>query len=114
MEDLGIARVLRCGGEKGEEPYFEVFKDVPYVGRSVLDVLNYLYEDRDSSLAFRHSCRVALCNVCTVKVNGKAVLSCKALATKEMTIEPPAGFGLIRDLVTDRTKVGGGAEDVAS
>jgi fumarate reductase (CoM/CoB) subunit B len=72
----------------------------------VTDVLNYIYQNRDQSLAFRYSCRAGLCGVCLLKVNGKACLSCHRIAEKEMTIEPPSQYSVIKDLVVDFPKKG--------
>lgn len=99
-EDLGVVRIHRYDPGVDDEPRVEVFEGVPYVGRTVMDVLRDLYETRDRSLAFRCSCRAGLCTVCRMKVNGKSVMACMRMADKDMLIEPPGTGGLIKDLVT--------------
>jgi len=73
-------------------------------GMTVLGVLDYIYEYIDSSLAYYQSCRNGRCKGCWVVVNGKAVLSCTAIATDGMKISSLEKFALIRDLVVDFKK----------
>ena len=101
MGGSGIVKILRFDPEKDKEPKMETFEDVPYEGMRVTDVLNYIYQNVDSSLAFRYSCRAGLCGVCILRVNGKACMSCNKIAEKAMTIEPPGQYAVIKDLVVD-------------
>lgn len=71
-------------------------------GESVLGVLQYVYENLDSSLAFYSSCRIGLCTGCLVRVNGKAVLACTTAAEGDMLIEPYHRESRVRDLVVER------------
>ena len=71
---------------------------------TVLGVLDYIYENIDSGLAYYQSCRNGRCKACWVKVNGKPVLSCKTIATNGIKISPLEKFALIRDLVVDFNK----------
>jgi len=107
-EDMGTMKIYRFNPAVDEAPRFEVFEGVPYVGRTVMDVLRDLYETRDPSLAFRCSCRAGLCTACRMRVNGKAVMACMRMAEKEMVIEPPGSGAVIKDLMT--TLSGGAAE----
>ncbi len=70
-----------------------------------------LIQNIDSSLAFRYSCRAGLCGVCILKVNGKACMSCHKIADKEMTIEPPSQYTVIKDLVVDFQKKKPGSKE---
>jgi succinate dehydrogenase/fumarate reductase iron-sulfur protein len=95
-------KVFRYNPEKEEKPKYEAY-EVPFEEKmTVLDVLTYIYENYDGSLAFRRSCRVGICGVCMVRVNGKAVLACtKIVNEKNMTIEPLPRVKIVRDLVTE-------------
>jgi len=104
MGGSGIVKIFRFDPGKDKKPRFQTFKDVPYAGMRVTDVLNYIYQNLDQSLAFRYSCRAGLCGVCLLEVNGKACLSCHRIAEKEMTIEPPSQYAVIKDLVVDLPK----------
>ncbi len=99
-EDLGVVKIYRYDPSVNTEPRFEVFEGVPYVGRTVMDVLRDLYGTRDRSLAFRCACRAGLCTVCRMKVNGQAVMACMRMAEKDMVIEPPGTGEVIKDLMT--------------
>lgn len=78
---------------------------VPYGDRMrVLDALNFIRENYDSTLAFRFSCRFyAKCGTCAAMVDGKPVLTCYEPAHDQMLIEPLANLPVIRDLVVERT-----------
>lgn len=85
-------------GKQWEQSYVAVFADDEVV--SVMNVLNYIYQNLDGTLAyFNHAaCQQAACGKCTVKVNGKVRLSCKETATGHMLIEP-ANEKVVRDLI---------------
>jgi succinate dehydrogenase/fumarate reductase iron-sulfur protein len=70
-------------------------------GFTVLDGLNYIYENLDSSLAFRASCLAGLCMVCLIQINGRIQCPCKTLMAKEMKLAPLPNKKVIRDLVVD-------------
>ncbi|HEY3956407.1 MAG TPA: 2Fe-2S iron-sulfur cluster-binding protein [Streptosporangiaceae bacterium] len=70
----------------------------------VLDALLAIQRDTDATLAFRYSCRVAMCGTCTVRVNGRAVLACQAEIPDgggPVHVEPLTGLPVLRDLVVD-------------
>lgn len=75
-------------------------------GTKVLDVLVAIQRDHDPSLAFRYSCRVAMCGTCGLRVNGTAVLACQTtvpLTEQVLHLAPLAGLPIVRDLVVDPT-----------
>ena len=101
-DNMVSMKVFRFDPEVGKEPRFETYL-VPHEG-SVLDALRYIYENYDSSMAYRFGCSGAghqRCGACPVLVNGRPALSCKKLIEKEMTIEAHPKFEVIRDLVLD-------------
>ncbi len=67
---------------------------------SLLDALEIIYRDRDSTLAFfRHaSCRQSACGGCLVRANGRLVLACREKAEGEVRLEP-WNDKVVRDLV---------------
>jgi NAD-dependent dihydropyrimidine dehydrogenase PreA subunit len=96
-------KVFRFDPEEDKEPRYETYF-TPFEDHTVLDVLRYIYEDCDSTLAFRFGCAGAVylrCGACAVLVNGRPTFSCKKLAEEEMTIEPHPKFEVIRDLAVD-------------
>ncbi|MDR1212396.1 MAG: hypothetical protein LBK40_09225 [Spirochaetaceae bacterium] len=84
--------------------------ELPGSGRtiSVMQVLDYIYEKLDHSLAYyRHSaCCQGICGRCAVKLNGKNTLACTAKVEPEAErlLLEPAGKNVIRDLVVRNTE----------
>ena len=90
--------VARSDGEARRR--FEVEVGEPAM---VLDVLLAL-QRTDASLAFRYSCRVAMCGTCAIRVDGRPVLACRTpvtAGTDELLLEPLAGLPVVRDLIVD-------------
>jgi len=98
--ELATVRLFRFDPEVDAEPRYDEFK-VPYQGRTVLDVLRYIYENLDSTFAFRWACKKRFCRCCIISVNDQPALSCMAPAQKEMKLDPHPKFTLIKDLVVD-------------
>lgn len=77
-------------------------------GMSVLELLHQIHDEQDGSLAYRYSCRGAICGTCAVTINGKARLACKTQVSEllgegeTITIEPLSHLGVIKDLVVDQ------------
>ncbi len=96
-------KVFRFDPAVDKEPRYETYP-APFEGRTVLDMLKYIYENHDSTLSFRLGCAgagQARCGACAVLVNGTPALSCKKLAEEGMTIEPHPRFEAIKDLALD-------------
>lgn len=72
---------------------------------TVMDVLEYIQNEIDHSLAFyRHStCNHGICGRCTVVVNGRVRLACVELADQyeTMDLEPVPNRKVVRDLVVE-------------
>ena len=85
--------------DPGERSTFEVGRFDPM---TVLDVLLAVQRQQDPSLGFRYSCRVGMCNVCGVRVDGEPVLACRVpldAGQEELLVEPMEGLPVARDLV---------------
>jgi NAD-dependent dihydropyrimidine dehydrogenase PreA subunit len=101
-------KVFRFDPEVEKEGRHEDYAVSYEEGASVMDVINHIYENIDSSIAFRMGCAGAgyqRCGACAVVVNGKPVLSCKTLAQEEMTIGPHPKFEVLRDLAVDFDRI---------
>jgi succinate dehydrogenase/fumarate reductase iron-sulfur protein len=97
---MATVHIRRCDGP-GAEPRW-VSYEVPLEDRmTVLGVLDYIYENVDTSLAYYQSCRMGRCAGCFVQVNGKGVLSCETTAFDGMRVGPLENYELVRDLVVD-------------
>ncbi|MEA4814113.1 MAG: 2Fe-2S iron-sulfur cluster-binding protein [Oscillospiraceae bacterium] len=78
--------------------------EVPYVkGMTVLTALRYIWENMDSTLAYRNNhCGRGVCMACLVKLNGKVCRACSSqmMSGETYTVEP-ANDKVIRDLVVE-------------
>ena len=79
--------------------------EVPiFDGMMVLDALNYIRDEIDSTLAFRWSCRMGICGSCGMTVDEQPRLTCQDNLdgySDEITVSPLNNFPVIRDLVVD-------------
>jgi len=70
---------------------------------TVLDALFAIQRERDPSLSFRYSCRVAMCGTCAMYINRIPRLACKTgienLASETITVEPLPHLPVLKDLI---------------
>ena len=62
-------RVQRYNPENGGKPHFQEFIVPSSKGMTMLDGLIYIKENLDSTIAFRTSCRMAICGSCGMLIN---------------------------------------------
>jgi fumarate reductase iron-sulfur subunit len=110
MSDAALAtktvelRVLRYRPEQDEKPSYGSFQ-VPWTDdMSVLQALQTIKDELDSSLSFRWSCRMAVCGSCGMMINGTPKLACNTFLRnlppgQPVTVEPLNNFPIERDLV---------------
>mgnify|MGYP003393255096 FL=1 len=100
-------KIFRFDHEKDKEPYFDNFVIPVKHGDTVLAGLFYIQKNLDSSLAFRFSCRGAVCGSCAMHINGKYRLACETqileLNAEMITIQPLGHLQVLRDLIVDFT-----------
>ena len=77
MSDLARVKIFRFDPTIDSEPKYETYEGVPYRDRTVLEVIQTIYEEWDPSLAFRQGCLNGTCVSCAVVVNGRAMLACQ-------------------------------------
>jgi succinate dehydrogenase / fumarate reductase, iron-sulfur subunit len=98
-------RVFRYSGEGGTGPRFDTYTLDAAPGMTVLSALFQVRREQDSSLAFRFSCRGAVCGACAMTINGRCALACRtqvaALGSPEVVVEPLPNLAVIRDLIVD-------------
>ncbi|MFC7044018.1 succinate dehydrogenase/fumarate reductase iron-sulfur subunit [Halobacteriaceae archaeon GCM10025711] len=87
-----------------QEPRFDDFH-VPFTkGMTVLDALIYARDEWDSSLTFRHSCRMAVCGSDAFFINGRQGLGCQtqiADLDQPVRVEPLPHNEVVKDLVVE-------------
>ena len=85
--------------------YMSTYKVPIRRGTTVLDALNYIKENLDETLTFRHSCRMGICGSCGININGKPMLACYTqvldLGAEVLTMEPLSNLPVVKDLVVD-------------
>lgn len=87
------------------EGRFETFEVPVAVHWTAMDVLDYIVEHLDSTLAyFKHgACDHGICGRCALRVNGKVKLACSADISEENALElSPMTDRVLRDLVIKR------------
>jgi succinate dehydrogenase / fumarate reductase iron-sulfur subunit len=88
-----------------DTPRYDTFELTVGPRTTVLDALETIRVDHDSTLMYRHSCHHASCGTCAYKINGQEELGCVTnvieLATDEVVVEPMDGLTRIVDLVVD-------------
>ena len=97
--------ILRSSAGRGEPPRFERFALAVAGDLSILEALRRIQDEQDPTLAFRYSCRGAVCGSCAMSINGKLDLGCRvqllSLAADRVVLEPLPGFEVLKDLVVD-------------
>lgn len=106
VKDRVYFNIFRFNPDDDKEPYFQKF-EVPLnkIDLTILEGLYYIQQRLDDSLAFRSSCRAAVCGSCAMHINGKHRLACNTLITKlestTITIQPLAHMPIVKDLLVD-------------
>lgn len=95
--------VWRGDANKGQ---FERFEVPAQDSQTILDVVSWIQQNQDGSLAYRYACRVGMCGSCAMMVNGKPRWTCrthvkKVLKGNRLEIAPLRNLPVIKDLATD-------------
>jgi succinate dehydrogenase / fumarate reductase iron-sulfur subunit len=98
-------RIYRFDPESGERPRVDRYEiDLARCGPMVLDALNKIKNEVDSTLTFRRSCREGICGSCAMNVDGMNTLACTLpIASIKGTVRifPLPHLPVIKDLVGD-------------
>ena len=101
-------RIYRYNPEEGGNPRWDTYwVDMDKVGTMVLDVLLYIKNNIDPTLAFRRSCREGVCGSCAMNIAGRNTIACTIgfdeLPKGAITISPLPHQPVVRDLIPDLT-----------
>ena len=81
--------------------------DLDQCGPMVLDALNKIKSEMDSTLAFRRSCREGICGSCAMNIDGKNGLACLTPINPDTEVNqrifPLPHMYVVKDLVPDLT-----------
>ncbi len=98
------ARVFRLDPSLDKESRYQDY-EVPFEeGMSAMDVLDYIYQHLDSTLAYydHAGCALGICARCTGRINGKAGLFCQAPVGGDVTLDPINSERVLKDLVCEK------------
>ena len=96
--------IQRFDAKTDAEPHYDTFEVTAKPGMTVLDALFQVLEKHDRLLAFRYSCRSAVCGSCAAYINGRQRLACNTQVDTlghDITIAPLPHLPVVRDIVID-------------
>ncbi|MBC2899876.1 hypothetical protein CFC21_112694 [Triticum aestivum] len=101
-------QIYRWNPDAHGRPFLQsYFVDLGTCGPMVLDVLQKIKSEHDSTLAFRRSCREGICGSCSMNIDGVNTVAClKPIDTDTSTatmITPLPHMYVVKDLVVDLT-----------
>jgi succinate dehydrogenase / fumarate reductase iron-sulfur subunit len=98
-------KILRFDPTRDDRPRFQEFVHDPKPTDSTLECLKAIRDRQDPSLAFRYSCREAVCGACAMSINGRISLACKTIVRNlegdPVVIEPLPNLEIQKDLYVD-------------
>jgi fumarate reductase iron-sulfur subunit len=107
MSDKTIeVKVFRFDPAKDAEPYYQTY-DVPLKpGMSIMDALDYIYQNLDGTLAYydHAGCALGICGKCTARINNKPGLLCQTPLTDSVEIDPLNKDKVLKDLVPAKSE----------
>jgi len=102
-------KAFRFNAETDYLPYYKTYEMEVENHELILDLLNRIKWEHDGSFSYRRSCRHGICGSCSIKVNGKPVLSCKEnawdmidLFGNELIFDPQSKKRAIKDMIIDK------------
>jgi succinate dehydrogenase / fumarate reductase iron-sulfur subunit len=99
-------KVYRFNPETGKEAHYDTFTVEAEPHERILDCLNKIRWQQDSTLSFRMSCAHGICGSDGLTINSQSALACQKLIkdydySKEILIEPLRYFDVVKDLIVD-------------
>jgi len=100
-------RVYRWTPDDDSNPTLDTFEiDLDSCGPMVLDALNKIKDEIDSTLTFRRSCREGACGSCSMNIDGTNTLACTKPISDirgDVAVYPLPHLPVVKDLVGDLT-----------
>jgi len=99
-------KIYRFNPETEKEPHYDTFKLEANPNDRILDCLNKIRWEQDSTLSYRMSCAHGICGSDAISINRIPSLACQKLikdydSEQELLIEPLKFFLIIKDLIVD-------------
>jgi succinate dehydrogenase / fumarate reductase iron-sulfur subunit len=104
MADTAKITIYRRDPDLDTKPKYQTYEIEAQPGLTVLMALYHILENVDKTIAFRSSCRSAVCGSCGMHINGKNRLACETQVSalgNEVLIEPLPHLPVLKDLVVD-------------
>ncbi len=99
--------IRRFHPERDKHPYWQEFSVQVHPGMTVLEALIHIRDEHDATLSWRSSCRMGVCGVCGMVINGLPRLACSTqvldISDRTLRVEPLWNSDIIKDLVADQT-----------
>jgi succinate dehydrogenase / fumarate reductase iron-sulfur subunit len=99
--------IQRYNPELDAAPHDETYRLDVTRGMTVLDALIRIKNEQEGRLAFRYSCRSAICGSCAMTINGGEKLACRTSVRKEwerhggVVVGPLRHLPVLKDLAVD-------------
>ncbi len=107
VTNMRIFKIYRFNPDSGENPRLDTFEvNMDGCGAKVLDALNKIKNEIDSTLTYRRSCREGICGSCAMNIDGDNTLAClKPIEDIKgvVKIYPLPHMPMVKDLVPDLT-----------
>ncbi len=94
-------RVFRFDPSADKTSRYETYEIPVEEGMSAMDVLDYIYQNLDSTLAYydHAGCSLGICGKCLGRIDGKPGLFCQKIVEGDLVLDPVNPSKVIRDLV---------------
>jgi len=89
---------------KKNKSYIETY-DILLSNKYFIDIFDYIRDEIDSSFTYSSGCKSGICGICSVRVNGKEMLSCSYIPKDNDLIEPLNYVETMKDLKVDLNKI---------
>ena len=108
-KNLRKVNIYRWDPSTGENPRLDTYEvDMDNCPSKVLDILNKIKNEIDSSIAYRRSCAHGVCGSCAMNIDGVNTLACIKSHTDingDLNVYPLPHLKVIKDLIGDLTNL---------
>jgi succinate dehydrogenase / fumarate reductase iron-sulfur subunit len=98
------ASTIRVNVKRSQDGRMDEYVVPVEPGMSIFNVLDWIRNEIDPTLAFPISCRIGKCDICLLKVDGKTRWSCTEPPYDGVVLEPLDRYEVLKDVVIDWEK----------
>lgn len=108
MPRIFQVRIERYDPAVDPAPKAQTYSVEYHPGMTLLEALQEIQGNQDSSLAFRSSCGIAKCGSCAVTLDGRPALACQTqLDGRDILVGPLHNAPVVKDLIVGRERSAG-------